>query len=63
MPEEFNGQRTPKGYSPWDRKELDTTDQLTLFTFTLWDFPGGPLVKTSPSNVGSAYKFDSWPGS
>ena len=29
LPEEFHGQR----YSPWGRKELDTTEQLTL-TFT-----------------------------
>ena len=24
------------GYSPWGRKELDTTERLTLFTFRLF---------------------------
>ena len=26
---EFHGQRSLVGYSPWDHKELDTTEQLT----------------------------------
>ena len=26
---EFHGQRSLVGYSPWDRKESDTTEQLT----------------------------------
>ena len=30
MPKEFHGQRSLVGYSPWDLKELDTTEQLTL---------------------------------
>ena len=25
-----------------------------LFKITYWDFPGGPVVKTSPSNAGGA---------
>ena len=29
LPEEFHEQRSLVGYSPWDRKELDTTDCLT----------------------------------
>ena len=28
LPEEFNGQRSLEGYSPWDHKELDMTQQL-----------------------------------
>ena len=28
MPEESHGQRSLVGYSPWGRKELDTTEQL-----------------------------------
>ena len=28
-PGEFHGQRSLAGYSPWDRKELDTTERLT----------------------------------
>ena len=30
LPKEFHGQRSLVGYSPWDLKELDTTEQLTL---------------------------------
>ena len=30
MPGEFHGQRSLAGYSPWGRKELDTTKRLTL---------------------------------
>ena len=26
LPEEFHGQRSLKGYSPWGHKELDTTE-------------------------------------
>ena len=29
LPGEFHGQRNLAGYSPWDSKELDTTEQLT----------------------------------
>ena len=29
MPGEFHGQRSLAGYSPWGRKESDTTEQLT----------------------------------
>ena len=27
---EFHGQRNLEGYSPWDRRELDITERLTL---------------------------------
>ena len=30
---EFHGQRSLVGYSPWDRKESDTTDWISL---SLW---------------------------
>ena len=30
LPGEFHGQRSLVGNSSWDRKELDTTEQLTL---------------------------------
>ena len=33
LPEEFHGQGSVAGYSPWSRKESETTEQLTLFTF------------------------------
>ena len=29
LPGEFHGQRSLASYSPWDRKELDTTELLT----------------------------------
>ena len=28
---EFHGQRSLVSYSPWDCKELDTTEQVTLY--------------------------------
>ena len=31
---EFHGQRSLVGYSPWSRKELDTTEQLTQWNIT-----------------------------
>ena len=31
LPGEFHGQRSLEGYSPWGRKELDMTEQLSLF--------------------------------
>ena len=30
LPGEFHGQRSLVGYSPWGRKESDTTERLTL---------------------------------
>ena len=33
LPGEFHGQRSLAGYSPWGRKESDTTEQLTLSHF------------------------------
>ena len=30
VPGEFHGQRSPASYSPWGRKESDTTEQLSL---------------------------------
>ena len=33
LPEEFHGQRSPVDYSPWGRKESDTTEGLTLSPF------------------------------
>ena len=31
---EFHGQRSLAGYGPWDRKESDTTERLTLSHFS-----------------------------
>ena len=35
LPGKSHGQRSLAGYSPWDRQESDTTEQLTLTAFTL----------------------------
>ena len=29
LPGKFHGERSLAGYSPWDHKELDTTEQVT----------------------------------
>ena len=50
LPREFHGQRSLASYSPQGHEEdMDTTEQLT---HTLWDFPGGPVVKNPPCNAG-----------
>ena len=52
LPGESHGQRSLVGYSPWDCRELDTTELLTL--------SGGPVVKTAlPLQW---HKFDPWWG-
>ena len=35
LPGESHGQRNLAGYSPWGRKESDTTERLTLSLFPL----------------------------
>ena len=40
LPGEFHGQRSLEGYSPWGHKELDTTEQLTLFSLSVINFVG-----------------------
>ena len=37
LPEEFHGQRSLVGYSPWGCKELDTTEQLTTPTLLIYN--------------------------
>ena len=39
LPEESHGQRILAGHSPWDPKELDRTEQLTLPFFKKWPIP------------------------
>ena len=34
LPEKSQGQRSLVGYSPWGRKELDTTEGLHFLSFT-----------------------------
>ena len=40
LPGEFHGQRSLEGYSPWGHKDLDTTEQLTLFSLSVINFVG-----------------------
>ena len=49
-PREFHRQRSLAGYSPWGRKELDTTERLSLFT-TIYKmgFAGDLMGKESPA--------------
>ena len=35
LPRKFHGQRSLGGYSPWNRKESDTTEQLHSHTHSL----------------------------
>ena len=47
LPGESHGQRNLVGYSPWDRKESDTTDQLTLSLSKLLLFEKPPVRNIS----------------
>ena len=47
LPGESHGQRSLTGYSPWGRKELDTTEQLT---FSAIYFESGPVVGLKTCN-------------
>ena len=38
VPGELHGQRSLAGYSPWDHKESNTTEGLTLSLFTIGVF-------------------------
>ena len=44
--------RSLVGYSPWGRKELDTTERLS--THACRDYPGEPVVKTPSFHFGDA---------
>ena len=37
LPREYHGQRSLVGYSPWVRKELDMTEQLTHTITIKWE--------------------------
>ena len=50
LPEKFHGRSSLEGYSPWDRKESDTTEQLHKGTFhakmgTIKDRNGMELIE------------------
>ena len=40
LPGEFHGHRIPTGLNPWDHKELDTTERLTLSLLSQPPTPG-----------------------
>ena len=44
-----HGQRSLVGYSPWGRKELDTTERLSTAHSHLVDLPGDSVVKNLPA--------------
>ena len=53
MPGESHGPRNLAGYSPKGYKESDTTKHTHTHLalkiknlYTLWEFPGGPVVRT-----------------
>ena len=52
LPEESHGQRILAGYSPWGRKESDTTEQLSAHTHTYSvktvNLPACEKVETTP---------------
>ena len=52
LPEEFHGQRSLVGYSPWGFKELDTTECLTLslhFTLYIYQFSSVQSLQSCPT--------------
>ena len=49
LPGEFHGQRNLAGYSPWGRKESDTTEQLTYFTLSVTKKKYVLILKTMKS--------------
>ena len=53
LPGESHEQRSLVGYSPWDRKELDTTERLTrsVVWVSYWGFPGGSDSKDSAGDA------------
>ena len=46
------GQRSLVDYSPWGRKESDTTKWLSTTALLSEGFPGGTSSKNSPANAG-----------
>ena len=59
---EFHGQRNLAGYSPWGRKELDTTEQLyfTLLYFTIMIGGASGKEHTCQCRRCKRLRFDPW---
>ena len=68
LPGKFHGKKSLMGYSPWGCKQSDMTERLELslskikpaIKGKMRDFPGGPVVKTSPSNSGGVGSIPGW---
>ena len=58
LPREFHGQRSLVGYCPWDHKESDTTEQLTVPPCFFFFFP--TRRKWQPTPVLLSRKFHRW---
>ena len=56
-------QRSLAGYSPWGRKESDTTERLKHSTGGLRASQGALVVKNPPANAGDARDMGLIPGS
>ena len=56
LPGEFHEQRSLVSYSPWDCKELDRTERLTLSLSLLSDTPGKPQAPL-PANLQHTFLF------
>ena len=60
LPGESHGGRSLVGYSPWGRKQSDTTERLHFIVMGGWwkgggsVFPGGSAVKNPPVNAGDS---------
>ena len=56
LPGEFHGQRKSlAGYSPWCRKESDTTERLILSFFSLWAVPQHLQIQLTADSIVSQY--------
>ena len=52
LPGEFHGQRKSlAGYSPWCRKESDTTERLILSFFSLWAVPWHLQIQLTADSI------------
>ena len=63
LPGESHGQRSLAGYSPWDPKELGSTEQpaLSLLLYS-WASQVALVVKNPPANAGDVRDLGSIPG-
>ena len=64
LPGKFHGQRSLVGYNPWDRKETDTTEELTFsLSMHILSFPDGASGEaTCQCRRHRRYGFSPWFG-